>query len=251
MRRVYFLSESTRTNIKAACVEHLRTWRDSWCFSALEVTVSVFKSNGEDPSDLPCYVSQSKPNSFFFLDDLGVDWKRLIFNEYINDVPSDDIADSLVEQAKLALVQTLQKILFLSEVNQIAMGNMYFPTSSQQPGDGLAVIEFAIGSAEFKIHVPVDDWIEKYIDSLSINKQPLIPASSMVGQNEVTIEVELELGSYNIGLIKNLAVGDVMISDISVETPFNITLSQKPVAKAFLGKDGPQKAIYLQPKTTV
>src|SRR5690606_16328930 len=96
-----------------------RAWRDSWCFSTLEVTVSVFKSDSEDLSNLPCYVSQNKPNRCFFLDELEVNWNQLIFNEYINDVPSDDIADALVEQAKLSLVQTLQKILFLSEANQI------------------------------------------------------------------------------------------------------------------------------------
>jgi len=120
-------------------------------------------------------------------------------------------------------------------------------------GSGAVAIECRLGAATLGV-LADGPLVRAWLGELGIglhrprNPQPLAAPQSGLGREPVEIRVWLGEASLELGALRSLAVGDVILLDSRIDQPLDVTVGGRAVApRAYLGTSGGARAVRLGP----
>lgn len=248
MESIVILGSSREHAIKATAKTVFDEWKKSWCLSASQDTVSVSLSNDYRALDWD-YRARSKPNFTLSIDDQHFSWSSMVYGTHVNDVPDDATSLHIVKDSRRDFAKSLMRALnremdleIESKATPVNSSSFSMPKKNTH-----IVISFEILDERLSVQVPLVEWVSNFSTKTDATK-PLL-SKIPVENGEAEVSIELDLGSHELDMLQNLAVGDILTSTRSLDSLFSLKVRNREVAKAFLGKSEQHKAVYLQPIT--
>lgn len=114
----------------------------------------------------------------------------------------------------------------------------------QRPELGTYMAVISIGS--HKLHISLDRGLaDRLVPAGKSAPSPLVQRSQAVEGARLSLEFSLALGSTTLAQLEDLKVGEVLIGDADLSTPFQAHVEHNVVAHGVLGSDGSTRAITL------
>jgi hypothetical protein len=248
MNEVVFLTSFAQSQIEKKIVSGIRNWIKHWCFEELIVEIAYLHKNRlVDGSKV---FSCSNHKCFISISDSNIEWDCTLFGRVINDIPNDKIKEKLIINAISDIVNTIYHSLsghysgILSEINDDNIFSVKELTGKNHVGDHFATFRCFLNKQYIDVGVNIN-WLQglRAVSSRSKSKLRKLNVENL--SNEVDLSISLDLGSYNLSDVNNLAVGDVLTSTTAITTLFNVCLDKNTLTKAYLGKSDANKAVLL------
>ncbi len=239
MRPYRLIGKTTRNHLSERILSALIKWQERWSIDIKQPVIDFPSANElwEKPNGFGVKKSQVY-QAFFF--DAKTDWIKIIFGHKSSSCPNDAIANAVVSDAQQSLVDELLRQFNIYETIAIA----HEPASiASAIGDGHVSIKIFIDDQSFYLWLS-PDIVNAFIPaSLRYNGQPLVQRTDACVNAVATCKAKLDLGSFPITLLQNLAVGDVLSTDIKLDTPMYLEVNKNTVLRAHLGQQDGQKAL--------
>jgi hypothetical protein len=239
MRPYKLIGKTTQNYLAEKILATLMKWQEQWCVDIKQPAIDF--SIADDLSEKPSGFGAKKDGSYIaFCLDAKADWKKIILGYKANSCPDDVIAAAVISDAKKSLIANLM-IHF----------NVYEPVAIEQEtlsitsvaGDGHVRAKISLDSQVFYL------WLSAGIVSAYIpapakyNGRALTLRADACTSAVALYKTKLNLGSFPVSLLQNLAVGDVLSTDIKLETPMYLEINQNTVLHAHLGQQEGHKAL--------
>lgn len=172
-------------------------------------------------------------------------WHDLVFDVGGQIPPSDDVHGFVVRQAKTNLLESIIEELcghHLKVIKNQNRGEFSLPVM----GDWSIQFNIRIAQCELTMVVPVIDELSFVRPKNSASEIKHNALNIFDLPNTLTASVDLDLGSFDIAELKNLSEGDVLSSNVPLTQEFKVSVKNKVIAEAFLGKQNANKAILIQ-----
>lgn len=246
---IVILGSSREHAILSAAKDVFDEWLKNWSLSDSAESVSV----GLTDTHLPCgWHFRGKDKSSFTLKfgEQNFNWEAAVFASYLNDVPNDSTAAHLVEEGRRDLAKSILRAFAHApdmEIEERSLVDVSNSEAKMPQKNTHLVLSFSFKNMVLTIQIPFGKWINNF----SANAKTIKPLLSKVSVNksETDFSLELNFGRHELDVLKNLAVGDILTSNSSLESLFSVKMKEKVVARGFLGKSEDNKAVYLQPIT--
>ena len=254
VQRIIFLSPKLKSALSKNISACLKKWQSNWCFDTSDITVDIASDVPAEHSAKQHLLSYNLTQSdqVFLVSDNEISWPKLLFGNELAQVPDDDIFDKVVERAKTDFFQNLFSSITGSDTEKytITEDPQALSVQKQRPGDGYFRCDIHFGGQYFSLGFLAINLSSKYF--VSDNSGRAKPKLTAVKANQlngvVVADVELDLGEFKVADINNLAVGDVLTSERSIYSSFELSVGQKKLVSAKLGCQGSQKAVILLDK---
>ena len=225
------------------------SWYEDWCYGKNTISISDFFVSSEFGDDR-CLYAGSKTESFIAINGSYSLWHDLVFSNDTNKKESeDDLTIHVLKSAQLSLMQRLSERLGLCENIEIQDEVCETDRSVAEyiPGDRFVSLNVSIGTIVLNVSFAVKRKSLFFDDSTVKNISDLAPMKiNTVSSLPVDVNIELDLGEFSVEMINHMRVGDVIATNVNLQTPFGVSLNGKLLAHAFLGKVGNVKAVSLQ-----
>lgn len=239
MRPYRLIGKTTRNYLSEKILAALIKWQERWCIDIKQPNVdfSIEFELSEKPSGLG---AKKERDYVVFCFDTKTDWKKIVFGYKSNSCPDDVIATAVIDDAKKSLITNLLIHLNIHETVEIEHDT---PVIHCAAGDGHVCAKISLDEQVFYIWLS-PEIVSAYIPApLKYNGRTLTPRADTCTSAITTYKTKLDLGSFPISLLQNLAVGDVLSTDIKLETPMYLEINQSTALRAHLGQQEGHKAL--------
>lgn len=239
MRPYHLIGKTTRNHLSERILSALIKWQERWAIDIKQPVIDFppLSELWEKPNGFG--VKKGLADQAFFFD-AKTDWTKIIFGHKSSSCPIDSITSAVVNDAQQSLMDEL-----------LQQFNIYETIAIEHE---LASIAPSIGDGDVSVKISVDEqsfylWLSPDIVNAFIpappryNGRPLVQRSEACVNAVATCRAKLELGSFPIALLQNLAVGDVLSTDIKLDTPMYLEVNRNTVLRAHLGQHDGQKAL--------
>ncbi len=239
MRPYRLIGKTTRNHLSERILGALIKWQERWTIDFKQPIIDFPSANElwEKPNGFGVKKGQAY-QAFFF--DVKTDWIKIIFGHKSSSCPDDGVANAVANEAKQSLADELLRQFNIYETIEIVYEQ--------------ALITPFIGNGDVYTKISLDDqsfyvWLSPDIVSafipapLKYNGQPLLQRTDACVDAVATCKAKLDLGSFPITLLQNLAVGDVLSTDIKLDTPMYLEVNKNTALRAHLGQQDGQKAL--------
>lgn len=239
MRPYRLIGKATQNYLAEKILATLMKWQEQWCVDIKQPSIDF--STISELLEKPTGIGAKKDGDYLvFCFDTKVDWKKIILGYKSNSCPDDVIAAAVVSDAKKSLIAHL--LIHFNIYETVAI-EQETPAIVSVDGDGHVRAKISLDGQTFYL------WLSGGIVSAYIpapaksNGRELTPRVDACTSAVALYKTKLNLGSFPIALLQNLAVGDVLSTDIKLETPMYLEINQNTVLRAHLGQQEGHKAL--------
>lgn len=239
MRPYRLIGKTTRNYLTEKTLAALIKWQERWCIDIKQSSIDF--STEYELSEKPSGFGAKKEKDYIaFCLDSKTDWKKIVFGHKSNSCPDDVITAAVINDAKKSLIANLLMHLNIHETVEI---EHVVPLIHSAAGDGHVYAKILLDEQVFYIWLS-PEIVSSYIPApLKHNGRTLTQRVDTCTSAIATYKTKLDLGSFPITLLQNLAVGDVLSTDIKLETPMYLEINQNTVLRAHLGQQEGHKAL--------
>ena len=220
-------------------------WQADWCFKRYSVSIE-FSSQQRSQVELDFFCSNK---DIFAVQNTPTNWKLLLFNSYTNQVPDDQFVAAIVEAAKLELFNAVYVAITNkpSKLEPISKQESFFSPfqSIHKIDSGLIRIDIKFEVQSICLYLPAAIFCDTVLGCRKKSAQKLEKISVKELTASISANVNLSLGSHLLSDVNSLEVGDILVSNVSIQTLFNVSIGEKKIAEAHLGQKGVKKATLL------
>lgn len=239
MRPYRLIGKTTQNYLAEKILATLMKWQEQWCVDIKQPCIEF--STTYELLEKPAGIGAKKDGDYLaFCFDAKADWKKIILGYKSNSCPEDVIAAAVISDAKKSLI-----------INLLIHFNIYETVAIEQE---TASIHSVAGDGHVRVKILLDGqffyfWLSAGIVSAYIpapakyNGRVLTPRADACTDVVALYKTKLNLGSFPVALLKNLAVGDVLSTDIKLETSMYLEINQNTVLHAHLGQQEGHKAL--------
>lgn len=239
MRPYRLIGKTTQNYLAEKILAALMKWQEQWCVDIKQPCIE-FSTTYELLEKSAGIVAKKDGDYLVFCFDAKADWKKIILGYKANSCPDDVIAAAVINDAKKSLIANLLMHFNIYETVSI---EQEAPSIGSAAGDGHVRAKISLDGQAFYL------WLSARIVSAYIlapakyNGQGLTSRADACTSAVALYKTKLNLGSFPIALLQNLAVGDVLSTDIKLETPMYLEINQDTVLRAHLGQQEGHKAL--------
>lgn len=243
VRRILFLGERKREVICSRIEDAVSRWMDNWSFQSNTNVKVEFFSNFQRMENGECFqVNGNKFRPYLWVECEIEDLINIIWPDGFPQFPADKIAQELVQDAYSSLISmVLQNILGGQSVSHDRSEKRISDIDEKYPGDNLVGFSIFIDGKKIDMMLEVNEWLSLY--GSSKNGIGLFGGDQVLLKQKVGLQVELELGNFSIRTLAGLSKGDVLVSEVPLESKFDVSIGENGLVKAYLGKKGDKKAV--------
>ncbi len=227
--------------------EATASWAKRWCFEGETPSVEYLGKNyatGESEQYRTCRkVKSGEIIDLFSAKVTEGSWEDLIFSRELQNIPKDEVLSHLIEDAKKQYIETLANALS-GEAIAVYKNDAYRVPPSILVGDFSLAFRVSINGATLEISVPIYESMSG-VRPKTNRSETIRKLDVFLLPNEVQANIQLKLGEFDIGELKDLSEGDVLSSNVPLFQEFTVDINNTVVAQAFLGKQENQKAVLL------
>ena len=240
MKMLAIHSATTLRAVERSVERAIAEWLQGWSLLpavSISVQASQAQSTGEVVDALTCF--RHDKAGLLALSREEESWHKLLLPE---DAPRDDIAEELISRARADLASRVFA----------ALGWQLAPA---QP-DTKEIFQFR-SSAGCQLEIG-EQHLTLWLAPETLNAMPKPKASAVeplvhkradaVTAAKASARVTLDLGALPLTQLQQLAVGDTLVSDTPLITPFRVELTDSVALHAHLGRQQDMKAVYLVKK---
>ncbi|VUD61720.1 hypothetical protein TDB9533_02877 [Thalassocella blandensis] len=243
MSLIVFINSQSIEIAKEKLTGAITRWMQNWSFNSDQLRVEFEGLNQLlDEAESFTIQENSIPLQVQFSEG---DWQDLVFNADGQNPPSDDVHDFVVKQAKANLLESVIEDLcgqHLKVLKKEKNGELSLPVI----GDWSIKFNVRLAHCELAMVVPVIEELSFVRPKNGASDIKLNALNIFDLPNTMTASVDLDLGSFDIADLKNLSEGDVLSSSVPLTQEFKLSVKNKVIAEAFLGKQSANKAILIQ-----
>ncbi len=239
MRPYRLIRKTTRHQLSERILDTFISWQKRWSIDIKQPIID-FPSDKEDlEKSIGFGVRRDNFYQAFFFD-VKTDWAKIIFGHKSISCPDDAIAHAVINDAKQSLADEL-----LRQFNIYETVGIVRESASITPvaGDGHVIVKISIDDQNLYL------WLSPHIVSAFIpapskhNSRALVPRADACVNAVATYKAKLDLGSFPITLLQNLSIGDVLSTDIKLDTPMYLEINGNMTLRAHLGQQDGKKAL--------
>lgn len=247
MRRLGFPGKSRLHFAQSRLPAALHEWQQAWCFTQQGEPAEVIctaESEWQDQPDTELqawHCAQTANGKLWLAVATQASWAQLVWGEMASELPADTVAAHLLEQARLALVNTVLQALDHPPVDSLIQ------TTAPQSGAALSsrlVLCMPVQGRQLVLLLEADLLNAALSDVPAAS--PLSKRQDTLGGAKVRLQVRLPLVSLALGDVTDLQVGDVLRATTRLDQPLPlVTEAGEQVAHGYLTRTGNQLALQL------
>ncbi len=244
-----FLKAQEKKHLQQKLETCFSSWVGDWCSIRSKMSVEYFIDNESkflDPLangySVNFFVGATQSDqAISVFTNLNV--ARHLLNRASREVPNDKISAELRLRAVQDLVGRIGKLGADKMVAADHRDRSDYSTYSE----ALQPFGFNLAFGDLEVSVSINTALMSALIGRSISADPLMLTNKLnaVAERGCELSVDLELGSFRVSEIKDLAVGDILSTSVPLVTPFAIKINTKVVADANLVKLSKNKAVVL------
>lgn len=243
MRPYRLIGKTTRNQIAERFLQVVMTWQKEWCVDIKQSSID-FSSEYSESIALTGFGSKAdKSFSLFCIED-HINWPKLVFGSHSDLCPDDFILRGSINDAKNALVYSLVKNLNSSIEPNLQAGELLFESD---PGNGNLFLCVHIDDQKLNFWLS-SNVVEKFIpvkskrSELELSRRVDLCMSALA-----SVVVKLNLGRFPIESIQSLTPGDVLSTDVKLDTPLSLEINKTKALPVNLGRVENHKAVIFLP----
>lgn len=239
MRPFRLIGKTTQNYLAEKILATIMKWQEQWCIDIKQpdIDFSITYESSEKSGGIGAKIDN---DYLAFCFDAKADWKKIILGYKSNSCPEDVIAMAVMNDAKKSLIANLLMHFNIYEAVEI---EQELPSIGSAAGDGNVRARISLDGQVFYL------WLSSRIVSAYIpapakyNGRGLTSRADACTGAVALYKAKLNLGSFPIAQLQNLAVGDVLSTDIKLETPMYLEINQDTILRAHLGQQEGHKAL--------
>jgi hypothetical protein len=239
MRPYRLIGKITKNHLTEKILATLMKWQEQWCVDIKQPGID-FSIASDWSEQLTGFGAKKNGDYLVFCLDSKADWKKIILGYKVNSCPDDVIAAAVISDAKKSLIANL--LLHFNIYETVAI-EQEFPSIASEVGDGHVRVQISLDGQVFYLWLS-PGVVSAYIPAPSkYNGRALTSRADACTSAVALYKTKLNLGSFPIALLQNLAVGDILSTDIKLETPMYLEINQDVILRAHLGQQEGHKAL--------
>ncbi|MDO9620958.1 MAG: hypothetical protein U0998_00480 [Moraxellaceae bacterium] len=214
-------------------------WHSNWCFKVdglANEPVLIDAASAEDMAQANWLCAEMPEGKVWLGYESESDWHRQLFGG-IDQAPHDALTASLIEQARLALVNSMLVAIGLEKVTSLTLHSQTTPEYMCP-----RVIMRVTGHA---ICVCLDASLFNTFLPLPVQQKPLVRREEAIGSARVSLRVHLSLSKVPVAALSQLQLGDVLPTTMSLSQRFQLVLPKGVQASGYLLRKNSQRVLQL------
>lgn len=247
MRQMGYVGKSRLEAAQRLLPDVLSSWCEQWCFGysnqatlfAATVITEVADDVGITATDWRYALT---PDGALCLGSHeSSSWYRLVFGEHAQEVPIDEMADYLIQQAQLALANALLEVLQQEKI----------PTIFAEAPDAMATacsprLRLTIPGHEAEIFILIDASLLNTYLPIPVARFPLLDRQHAIGGARIKLKLSLPLSEISVADLSDLHPGDILKATTPLSQLFHLVTDRDAlVAKGFLVRAHTRLAVQL------
>ena len=243
IKKIYFVTDSLKNKIKEEIVSNLNSWCDTWSLSnSRNIGVEIVES-----TENMNFISYSlDKGQRIFATGIDLEFANLIFGKQADTVPKDEILEKIIKRSKEELL-----VCFINNIYEgpskifgsAPVGNEIFD-KGVGIGDEWLIVRIKLYGYEIEI-ILIGDHLKfpRASNDKSISDMPGIKLKEM--SNSVKLKIDIEFGNFDLKDVCDIKEGDVIASEKSIYSDFDLVLGEKKISSVKYGKIGNDMAVKL------
>lgn len=240
MKALVFHSAITLRAVESSVTRAAEDWLQNWSLlpAAIVSVQAVRAKDGFETNELAASFRHSNAGLLALTSDNTV-WHQLLFP---SDAPMDDVALALLERA---LADFSARVFSALGWQWSSPQSTHFDNETFVSGVHCTI---TVGNLRLTLLVAVEA-LKAMPKPKATSLEPLLhKRAEAVTAAKARARVTLDLGSLPLTQLQQLAVGDTLVSDSPLHTPFRVELTDAVAMHAHLGRQQQVKAVYLVKK---
>ena len=242
MRALGFIGKSRWSAATEKLPPAVQAWREQWCFSQVGKPWQIECLERVDSAD------QERAHALTWLKAgpagaavyVAGDWTSLVFGAFAQDLPADETADYLLQDAQRALVNGV-----LASIGQVPAAELLAapPIALGKPLSSEILLRVSVES--FRVYIVLDAALFNKALGPQEVKSPLFPRENALGKAKVKLSLQLPLASLSIGEMNDLHPGDTLRAQALLSQTLQLRVGTRVVASGYLARQQDQLAVQL------
>lgn len=246
MRQMGFVGKSRLEAAQRLLPDALSAWRSQWCFECQDTPIELPIVTAEAVGDASVtakswqHVAASNGALWFGVCE-STSWHRLVFGEQAEEVPADQVATYLIQQAQLALVNALLKVLQQAPVKVIHTETPTAIAAAYSPR-----VLLTISGQKAAVFILLDASLLNTFLPNSVTKPSLLDRQQAIGSARIKLKLSLPLSEVAIEDLSDIHPGDILKTASPLSQTFHLsTECGDVVAEGFLVRADTRLAVQL------
>lgn len=234
-----FVGSTRLQNARRLLPEAWLSWCKEWCFNAVNHTqdiIHVSEAGAEQIKHAEWVCAELSDGKIWVGYGSNLDWHGQVFAG-IKELPNDAVAVALIEQAKLALVNSVLAAIGMEKVTTVVQA---VPSQSLY-----ASSRVVMQIAESVITLVIDASLLNQFLPVSQPQKVLNRRDDVIGSTRVSLRVYLPLERVSVAALDQLQPGDVLPTAAPLSQRFQLVLPDGPQASGYLVRHNSQRVLQL------